>query len=592
MPVIKKPSNVAAGLGMMSSVMEGYLRGEQTSYDREVELRQYNLQVDMFEEQKSQFDISYEEGVREFDIELKSREDQAEFQREHQVALQDDRQRHDAIESTRTREHEVKENKKERSVQYHRIAENVRMQNLDRSIREKTRKQVNQRQFLGEYDTYEEMPAEWIVGKNGVRLDARDVDIPSELAGIIAGNGSNFLDGINAQKATEMAADYASLDERDREAWAIKNLFSTGALITETNEKKVSGLREMTIDLHAGGDEQMWKRMSSEQREHALNATMHDLNNLQSSTKRLRKEELEFWLEKNGQSDGSAAYGPTGVQAVAAARDGRFFYWDRSKGRPTANGLGGGSMNYKADRIRDTYADMRDQADQPGFQALPQAEQLRRIKVNRDRIQEDLDDMRMSMVDLGYDGTEADKYGEWMFQTYEKEASPGNSEWMVDTDRESAAAALSGGPPTRDDPVDQREWVGGTYRVDGKDYNLGDPGYMKASKISKRREQEDIGRADQQFIDQDSAQRNQEENSALQRDALSEKNKRATVSYIEEFEKTMGGKGVTSAQAEHFRLLAQRHPQKSYGEVWRLWQRQTGAQPKRGPGIYQSNGGR
>ena len=115
MPVLKKGSGVEDGLQGMSSILQGALHAEQTNYARDVQERDYQLNVDKFDESTRQFDVSMEESVRQFETNMAWNTEQNSLSRQHQADLQDDAQEQQTFIQDDQQEFATVENKRDRA---------------------------------------------------------------------------------------------------------------------------------------------------------------------------------------------------------------------------------------------------------------------------------------------------------------------------------------------------------------------------------------------------------------------------------------------------------------------------------------------
>ena len=190
----------------MATVLEGYMAGEAVKRQRYEAERTYGHEREVFAENTRRFDVTFEEGVRQFDTDLVFRAEQSALERDHQFDLQDDSQefmseesqlertfRHD--ETSLERDSRETHQQKERAKEYHRIKKNVEMQNEDRALRSETNEIARAKKFLGSSPTYNSMPDEYIIGrdKKPYAFDDPALDITTELISIIDAEGSNVL---------------------------------------------------------------------------------------------------------------------------------------------------------------------------------------------------------------------------------------------------------------------------------------------------------------------------------------------------------------------------------------------------------------
>lgn len=454
MPVIKKGSDVAANLGMMSTVMDGYLRGEETAYQRRAEEKDYALRVDMFEEQKSQFDLSYSEGVRRFDTDLEYREEQADLTRDHQVLLQDDMQSFSRLESEKTRTHQSAEKAKDRSVNLYRINEDIRMKNLSRSIQQNKNKLQTYRIYLDEYDSYEAMPGEFYVDKSGNRVDPSSVDLQGELMSVVGGTGSDILaPSLTAEQAANLL-DTMPANPREREAWAKEKKIGQ-YFVVESNQKKLDGLTEMTIRLgSSGGDREAWDDLSEAEKAAETRAIIHEMNGFQEANRKLYTETLEMDVERQNALDGSGAYSVGGSADQESLEQGEFFRWDPQEKTPVSNGRGSKVFQDTSAKVYGLYVELANnvkvmnRADKSNEEIAevqgPLINQLNEYKQN----------MRQLEIEANGDGSQTDKYFDWLDGVQRGEPT-GSTPWVNQNVSRGVAEAVA--DPSVIEDVDHAE---------------------------------------------------------------------------------------------------------------------------------------
>lgn len=474
MPIKSQNPAGATGLGAMSLVLEGYMQGEEIKRKRHVEERAYGHEREVFAENTRRFDLTFEEGIRQFDTNLSFQAEQSALMRQHQFDLQDDAQEFSHEETELERISREEHQDKQRGLEYHRIKKNVDMQNEDRALRAEANENARLRRYLGNAETFDDVDDENVVGLNNQLYSPGEIDIPTELGNIVQGKGSNVLNLSPEQAAQD-------LDTLEKNPEQLRNLGidyrETGALKFVVNTRKEDGLRALAIK-RAGGLE-AWTKLSPERKEQLDNELIHDLNNLGPAEKKQQREELDFYARKAEIELGTSPYRSGGNSASVygdlAAANGLPFVWDSELGIPVATSLATPAIAEEAvqmgmwtSRYMTLANDPRYLDDEEGLLEA-QNEAMLNIKQGRDR-------MAAHMKENDIDPSYASKYYDSMV---------GMTNGTIDT----SAWAMDRNHPIRRDagPMGTSRDLDGGIQTSAGTIFPGQKGYEEAVKIEKDR---------------------------------------------------------------------------------------------------------
>lgn len=358
MPI--KSRTIGASYGAMADVMDGYLRGEQREYERNIDEREYLFRQNVFNEQTRQFNESFQEDVRQFDTRLEFQEDQAELERDFRQNLQDDAQRHQAIEAEKVRDWEEIENRRQRALQYHRIEKNVEQRNLDRALQRDKTKYYGYRRSLGNYKSIDAYPSYFILDGNNKPYDMKDIAADKELYNISQGGQSQYFRNMTPQQADQFRTAIFKANEAGdiQTLSAIYDNMKTQGMINTEDSGKAEIILEHAIQNYAGGDREYWAGMSEAERATHLRNTKNDMNTLDDSERYIRDLDLEYKQKAQELDLGVGDYGEDGLEQSLSRKHGQYFYFAKGQNTPSFSGLEGGAVGGYARDLELLYTEL------------------------------------------------------------------------------------------------------------------------------------------------------------------------------------------------------------------------------------------
>ena len=362
MPVYGKSDALSDGLGAMSQVVEGYIRGEEIAHQRAVQEREYDFRREQFEESTRRYDRSLEERMFEFDTELAFRAEQAALGREEVRFLQEDLQAEARAASEVRRTFEAEESRKQRAVDYTRIKATKDAQRARRRLEAEKNQRYRYLNYLDGHGSYNEMPKEHYKDLEGMPFSRGDLrargGITKELENIAKDPSSRRF--ISEAVDAEQAADYIDLISKGQlsEESLFLQLRSSGVIESEINSGVTQGLKSLAMTKSGVASEADWDGLTNEQRNHWNQAVIRELNGMDGMERKLRQEELKMMIAETQIKAGTYP-GALNPHAAEAADDGMYFMWDPDERRVVHTGKGSSALADIEDKLLQQAAEMQ-----------------------------------------------------------------------------------------------------------------------------------------------------------------------------------------------------------------------------------------
>ena len=360
MPVYGKSDALAEGLGAMSQVVEGYIRGEEIAHQRAIEEREYAFRQEQFEETTRRYDRSLEEQMFEFDTELSFRAEQAALGREEARFLLEDEQaeareaarvlRVSIIEeSEKERTFRAEESRRERGVEYTRMKHVKDAQEAARRHEFATNDLYQLLNYLDGSPNFHSMADEYIVGigggLKGNRYPPSEIlnkpgALRQELYMISMDPGARTFIGDTV--TSEMAAEYVKMIDKapGSEAELAKSLKAKGIIKTEPNNHKQAGLQNLAFQTSGVATPADYQALSPAQKDHWEQVVIRKLEGIDGMQRRQAQQELQMKIDEKAIELGTFAYGGSPYSAEGAD-NANYWVWDTGQNRPIVTGKGG-----------------------------------------------------------------------------------------------------------------------------------------------------------------------------------------------------------------------------------------------------------
>lgn len=383
MPVYGKSDALSEGLGAMSQVVEGYIRGEEIAHQRAVQEREYAFRQEQFEESTRRYDTSLEEQMFEFDTQLAFRAEQSALGREEVRFLQEDIQAeartaaevqrtYATEEAVKTREFRAKESSRQRAVDYTRIKSTEDAQRARRQHEAENNERYQYLNYLGGYPNYQELPKSNWVALNGERWTDADLErrggLVLELHNITKNPGSRTFvtEAVDAELAQKYldSLERGSVTEKD----LLNSLKASKAIGSEPNSRVITGLMDLAMRKSGVVNEEAWWGLSEENRDHWNQSVIRDLNGMEGMERKLRQDEINMMITETQIKAGTYP-GARSPYAAEAADNGMYFMWDPDEKRPVHTGKGSDALQAMDDKLLrlaveyQTYGAQRGQAE-------------------------------------------------------------------------------------------------------------------------------------------------------------------------------------------------------------------------------------